>query len=69
MPCLTPGRALRNHVHDREAGLDGLAEGLLANPALDPDQEAARFIKPAFQTPDGDNPGARSRIAQGVGAA
>jgi protein Tex len=42
----------------REAGLDSLAESLLANPALDPQKEAEKFIRPAFQTPDGDNPGA-----------
>jgi len=42
----------------REAGLDGLAESLLANPALDPQSEAEKFIRPAFQTPEGDNPGA-----------
>ncbi len=41
----------------REAGLDALADSLLANPALDPDGEAVRFIKAPFQTPEGDNPG------------
>ena len=40
----------------REAGLDVLADSLLANPALDPQQEAEKFIRPAFQTPDGENP-------------
>jgi uncharacterized protein len=41
----------------REAGLEALAEGLLANPGLRPEEEAAKFLKAAFQTPDGDNPG------------
>ncbi|MDB5797993.1 MAG: transcription accessory protein [Paucimonas sp.] len=40
-----------------EAGLTELADALLANPMLDPEQEAARFIKPAFSTEQGDNPG------------
>ena len=42
----------------REAGLDGLAEALLANPALDPETEAAKYLKPAFTTDNGENPGA-----------
>jgi len=41
----------------REAGLGALAEGLLANPSLDPEGEAAKYLKPAFSTPEGDNPG------------
>ena len=41
----------------REAGLDALAESLLANPALDPDREAGRFVRAPFQTSEGDNPG------------
>ncbi len=40
-----------------EAGLTELADALLANPALNPDEEAAKYIKPAFTTPNGDNPG------------
>jgi protein Tex len=39
----------------REAGLDVLADNLLANPGLDPQQEAEKFVRPAFQTPDGEN--------------
>src|SRR5580700_10699768 len=42
----------------REAGLDGLAEALLANPALDPETEAAKYLKAAFTTDNGENPGA-----------
>ena len=41
----------------REAGLEPLADALLANPALVPETEAAAYLKPAFTTPDGDNPG------------
>jgi len=41
----------------REAGLEPLAETLLADPALDPQQEAAKYLKPAITTPEGDNPG------------
>lgn len=40
-----------------EAGLDALADNLIANPMLDPEQAAQPFIKPAFTTPNGDNPG------------
>ncbi|MDO8300101.1 Tex family protein [Lacisediminimonas sp.] len=40
-----------------EAGLTELADALLNNPMLDPELEAARFIKPAFTTEQGDNPG------------
>ena len=40
-----------------EAGLVPLAEALLADPMLDPEQEAAGYIKPPFTTPAGDNPG------------
>ena len=40
-----------------EAGLEPLADALLSNPTLDPEVEAVRFIKPAFTTDQGDNPG------------
>jgi len=40
-----------------EAGLTELADALLNDPALNPEQEAAKFIKPAFTTENGDNPG------------
>jgi protein Tex len=42
----------------REAGLDGLAAALLANPGLDPETEAAKYLKAAFTTDNGENPGA-----------
>lgn len=42
----------------REAGLDGLAAALLADPALDPETEAAKYLKAAFTTENGENPGA-----------
>jgi len=42
----------------REAGLDGLAEALLADRSLSPDIEAQKYLKPAFKTAEGDdNPG------------
>ncbi len=34
-----------------------LADALLADPAIDPEQEAAKYLKPAFKTDGGDNPG------------
>ncbi len=40
-----------------EAGLTELADALLANPLLNPEEEAAKYIKPAFTTDNGDNPG------------
>src|SRR6516165_3197238 len=41
----------------REAGLDPLAAGLLADPTLSPETEAAKYLKAAFTTENGDNPG------------
>jgi uncharacterized protein len=42
----------------REAGLDALAAALLADRSLTPEVEAAKYLKPAFKTADGDdNPG------------
>ena len=41
----------------REAGLDGLATSLLADPSLIPESEAASFLKPAFTSEAGENPG------------
>jgi uncharacterized protein len=41
----------------REAGLDGLAAALLADHALSPEIEAAKYLKAAFATEQGDNPG------------
>ena len=40
-----------------EAGLTELADALLANPMLNPEEEAAKYLKPAFTTDNGDNPG------------
>ncbi|SFC55674.1 Tex family protein [Collimonas sp. OK412] len=40
-----------------EAGLTELADALLANPELNPEQEADKYLKPAFSTDNGDNPG------------
>ncbi len=40
-----------------EAGLEPLADALLTAPALDPEVEANKYLKPAFSTDQGDNPG------------
>ena len=40
-----------------EAGLQPLADALLADPMLQPEEEAAKYLKPAFKTDQGDNPG------------
>lgn len=40
-----------------EAGLDLLAGALLKNPELDPEVEATKYLRPAFSTEEGDNPG------------
>lgn len=40
-----------------EAGLAPLAEALLADPMLSPEQEAEKYLKPAFKTDGADNPG------------
>jgi uncharacterized protein len=41
----------------REAGLDVLAAALLADPTLNPEEQALTYIKPAFTTEQGENPG------------
>src|SRR6185437_5344887 len=41
----------------REAGLDVLAAALLGNPGLNPELEAQKYLKAAFTTENGDNPG------------
>ncbi|MDE2261105.1 MAG: RNA-binding transcriptional accessory protein, partial [Gammaproteobacteria bacterium] len=41
----------------REAGLDALANSLLGDPTLDPQAEAARYLKEPFTTEQGENPG------------
>ena len=40
-----------------EAGLTPLADALLADPMLAPEQEAEKYLKPAFKTDGADNPG------------
>ncbi len=40
-----------------EAGLEPLADALLNNPLLDPETEAAAYIRAAFTTEQGENPG------------
>lgn len=42
----------------REAGLDALAAALLADPCIDPQVEAAKYLKEPFTTEQGENPGA-----------
>ena len=41
----------------QEAGLEPLADALLANPMLNPEEEAARYLREPFATEQGDNPG------------
>jgi len=41
----------------REAGLEPLADALLADPGLVPEEAAAKFLRPAFTSDDGENPG------------
>ena len=40
-----------------EAGLAPLADALLADPMLNPEEQAALYLRPAFTTDAGDNPG------------
>jgi uncharacterized protein len=40
-----------------EAGLAPLAESLLAEPSINPDEEAAKYLREAFESADGKNPG------------
>jgi uncharacterized protein len=40
-----------------EAGLTPLADALLTNPQLNPEEAAANYLKPVFKTENGDNPG------------
>ncbi|MEP7371400.1 MAG: Tex family protein, partial [Nitrosospira sp.] len=51
-----------------EAGLEPLADALLANPMLQPEEEAAKYLKPAFTTDQGDNPGVEDAKAALEGA-
>jgi len=41
----------------QEAGLEPLADALLANPMLNPEAEAAQYLREPFATEQGDNPG------------
>jgi uncharacterized protein len=52
----------------REAGLEPLADALLANPMLQPGEEAGKYLKPAFTTDQGDNPGVEDAKAALEGA-
>ena len=52
----------------REAGLDELARALLADPTLDPQAEAARYLKAPFTTEQGENPGVADTKAALEGA-
>ncbi|MDD2914935.1 MAG: Tex family protein [Gallionella sp.] len=40
-----------------EAGLLPLADALLADPMLNPEEEAGKYLQPAFTSEQGDNPG------------
>jgi uncharacterized protein len=40
-----------------EAGLEPLADALLANPMLNPEEAAAKYLRGPFTTEQGDNPG------------
>lgn len=44
-----------------EAGLLPLADALLADPSLNPEDEAAGYLKPAFSATNGENPGVIGR--------
>ncbi len=52
----------------REAGLDVLARALLADPARDPQTEAAQYLKAPFTTEQGENPGVADAKAALEGA-
>ncbi len=52
----------------REAGLEPLAEALLLDPTLDPETEAASYLKPPFETDHGANPGVADAKAALEGA-
>ena len=53
----------------REAGLEALADQLLGDPQLHPDNLAATFIREPFKTEAGDNPGVADTKAALDGAA
>ena len=51
-----------------EAGLLPLAEALLADPMLSPEEEAAKYVRAAFSTENGENPGVPDAAAALEGA-
>ena len=51
-----------------EAGLQPLADALLANPMLQPEEEALKYLRPPFKTDQGDNPGVEDAKAALEGA-
>lgn len=51
-----------------ETGLEPLANDLLANPMLDPEVEAVKYLKEAFTSDQGDNPGVADTKAALEGA-
>ncbi|MBX9917359.1 MAG: RNA-binding transcriptional accessory protein [Nitrosomonas sp.] len=51
-----------------EAGLQPLADSLLNDPRLDPQAEAAKYLKAPFTSEDGDNPGVADAAAALEGA-
>ncbi|PTQ77566.1 uncharacterized protein C8R26_10753 [Nitrosomonas oligotropha] len=51
-----------------EAGLQPLADSLLNDPRLDPQAEAAKYLKAPFTTEEGDNPGVADVAAALEGA-
>ncbi|MBV6447545.1 Tex family protein [Nitrosomonas sp.] len=51
-----------------EAGLQPLADSLLNDPRLDPQAEAAKYLKAPFTTDEGDNPGVADAAAALEGA-
>jgi uncharacterized protein len=52
----------------REAGLQPLADALLADPRLEPQTEGAKYLKAPFTTEQGDNPGVADAKAALEGA-
>ncbi|AEJ00577.1 Tex-like protein [Nitrosomonas sp. Is79A3] len=51
-----------------EAGLQALVDSLLNNPMLNPETEAAKYLKAPFTTGEGDNPGVADTAAALEGA-
>jgi uncharacterized protein len=51
-----------------EAGLTALADALLADPTLNPEEEAAKYIKPAFKVGEGDDAVANPGVADAKAA-